>query len=297
MNGISLLESALRTMTPLLFAAMGGLLSERSGVINIALEGLMLAGAFTAAVVAAGTGWWPGFLAGAAAGMALAGLYGYLVLNLRSNQIVAGTGINLLAMGVPPVLSKIWYGNTTSTPAIEATLPSVPHAVVWILFAALVWWYHETRSGLWVRFAGEHPKALETSGVSVLKTRAWAVAAAGIFAGLGGATLSIGLASSYTRNMTAGRGFIALAALILGRWKPVPTAIACFVFGLADALQTQLQGVVLWGTEPVPVQFIQIIPYVVTLVVLAGAGGISRKTGQSGRSHAPKSLGIPWENA
>jgi simple sugar transport system permease protein len=142
-----------------------------------------------------------------------------------------------------------------------------------------------TPSGLWVRFAGEKPEALNAAGVRVNRVRWMAVLTSGALAGLGGASLSIFLSSAFSRNMTAGRGFMALAAMIFGKWKPIPTAIACLLFAFADALQIQLQGVVLWGTEPVPVQFIQILPYVMTILVLAGVVGQSR---------APRALGLPF---
>lgn len=282
------LASMLRVSTPLLFGALGGLVSERSGVINIALEGLMLIGAFAAASVAYATGSPElGFLAGMGAGAAFAALYALFVIALRANQIVAGTAINMLAAGATPFLCKIFFDSTGATPSLplEARFSFTPVYLAWILVAACWAWMRLTRSGLWVRFAGEHPQALAAAGVGVRKVRWAAVVASGLFAGAGGASLSIFLASSFSRNMTAGRGFMALAALIFGKWKPLPTAAACLLFGFADALQIRLQGVVLWGTEPVPVQFIQILPYAVTVLVLAGFVG---------RSRAPKALGLPF---
>ena len=153
------------------------------------------------------------------------------------------------------------------------------------LFAviATAFWLHRTPQGLWLQFAGEHPVALQTAGRSVRRVRWFAVLMAGALAGLGGAALSIYLSSAYSRNMTAGRGFMALAALIFGKWRPIPTAIACVFFGLTEASQIRLQGVVLWGSEPVPVQFIQILPYVVTVLVLSGFGAIA----------TPSALGSP----
>ena len=280
-----LLLSTLRLATPLLFAAMGGLLSERSGVINIALEGKMTVGAFAAAAVAHVSGSpWLGFAAGMAAGSLLGALYAAVTLEARADQIVAGTGINMLAAGIPPFLGKILYDVTGSTPALAMAerFSYQPMFVAVLVAGVLAWWLRSTRTGLWVAFAGEHPEALRAAGVSVRAVRWSAVVAAGGLAGLGGASLAIFLSSSYSRNMTAGRGFIALAALILGKWRPVPAAIACILFGLADASQIRLQGVQFFDGVTVPVQFIQILPYVVTIVVLAGFVGAAR---------APKALG------
>ena len=149
-------------------------------------------------------------------------------------------------------------------------------------------WMKYTRGGLWLSFAGEHPEALDAAGIRVNRVRWAAVLMSGALAGLGGASLSVFLASSFSRNMTAGRGFMALAALIFGKWKPVPTAVACLLFGFAEAVQIRLQGVSLWGGNPIPVQFIQIFPYVVTVLVLAGFVG---------RSRAPKALGTVFRRA
>ncbi len=284
-----LLESTLRVSTPLIFAALGGMFSERSGVINIALEGMMLLGAFGAAV---GTyalhSPWLGTGCGMAAGMALAALYGLLVIRLRANQIVAGTGINMLALGVTPVLCKVLYDATSSTPQIplEQRFQSAPLWLCWALVVACWFWMKHTPAGLWVNFAGEHPEALDAAGIRVNRVRWLAVLTSGALAGLGGVSLSIFLSSRFSQNMTAGRGFMALAALIFGKWRPVPTALACLLFGFADAVQIRLQGVPLWGKEPIPVQFIQILPYCVTVLVLAGFVGQSR---------APKALGTPFQ--
>lgn len=285
---LPIIESTLRVSTPLLLAALGGFLSERSGVINIALEGLMLVGAFAAATAADMThSPWLGALAGMGAGLALAALYAATVIPLRANQIVAGTAINMLAAGVTPFLCKLIYGSTTGTPGLPVELRFHVAPIYWAFAAvALVaLWERKTPSGLWVRFAGENPEALDAAGVRVNRVRWCAVLASGLLAGLGGACLSTFLASSFSRNMTAGRGFMALAALIFGKWRPIPAAVACLLFGLADALQIRLQGVVLWGTDPVPVQFIQILPYVVTILVLAGFVGKSRP---------PKTLGTVY---
>ena len=286
---LPLLASTLRVSTPLLFAALGGLLSERAGVVNIALEGLMLMGAFAAAVGALAThSPWLGLAAGVAASVALAGVYAASVIRLRANQVVAGMAINLLALGLTPFLCKQFYDVTGSTPAIPINerFHSAPLYLSWLM-ALLVWVLLKfTPLGLWLSFAGEHPQALESAGVRVRRVRWAAVLASGALAGLGGASLSIFLSSSFSRNMTAGRGFMALAALIFGKWKPVPAALACVLFAFFEAVQIRLQGANLWGAQPVPVEFIQILPYVVTICVLAGFVG---------RSRPPKALGIPLE--
>jgi simple sugar transport system permease protein len=286
-----LLDSTLRVSTPLIFAALGGMFSERSGVINIALEGLMLMGAFAAAVATYVThSPWLGSAGGIGAGILMAALYGLFVIRLRANQIVAGTAINMLALGLTPFLCKVLYDVTGQTPAIPKNerFQTAPLYLSWILVGACWLWVKHTRGGLWVSFAGEHPEALDAAGIRVNRVRWAAVLASGALAGMGGASLSVFLASSFSRNMTAGRGFMALAALIFGKWKPLPTAAACLLFGFAEAVQIRLQGVSLWGGQPIPVQFIQILPYLVTILVLAGFVG---------RSRAPKALGTAFRRA
>ncbi len=283
--------SIIRVSTPLILAALGGLLSERSGVINIALEGLMLLGAFTSAMVTYYThSPWSGALAGMSASILLSTVYCFSVIELRANQIVAGTAINLLSFGLVPFLSKIIFGSAGSTPGIPIAerFRSAPIWFALILPFMIHFWMKKTPSGLWVQFAGEHPQALNAAGLRVKRIRWGAVLLGGALAGLGGTSLSILLSSSYSRSMTGGRGFMALAALVFGKWKPIPTLFACLLFGLVDASQIRLQGVTLWGTEPVPVQLIQILPYIMTIVVLAGAVGKSRP---------PQALGLPFEKA
>ncbi len=284
-----LLGSTLRVSTPLIFAALGGMFSERAGVVNIALEGMMLMGAFGAAVgTFAMHSPWLGSACGIGAGVALAAIYALFVIRLRANQIVSGMAINMLAMGLTPFLCKILYDVTGSTPAlpISERFQSAPLYLSWILVALCWFWMKYTPSGLWVNFAGEHPEALDAAGLRVNRIRWLAVLTSGALAGMGGASLSVFLSSSFSRDMTAGRGFMALAALIFGKWKPLPTALACLLFGFAEAVEIRLQGVILWGTQPIPVQFIQILPYLVTIFVLAGFVG---------RSRAPKALGIPYQ--
>ena len=286
-----LLESTLRMATPLIFAALGGLFSERAGVINIALEGIMLMGAFGAAAVTFAThSPWLGSAGGIAAGLVIAALYALFVIWLRSNQIVAGTAINMLALGLTPFLCKILYDVTGQTPAIPMAdrFQSAPLYLSWALVTLCWFWLKYTRSGLWLGFAGEYPEALDAAGLRVNRVRWAAVLVSGALAGLGGASLSIFLSSSFSRNMTAGRGFMALAALIFGKWKPLPTAFACVLFGFAEAVQIRLEGAKFGDGQTIPVQFIQILPYVVTVLVLAGFVG---------RSRPPKALGTVFRRS
>lgn len=281
---LSLFFAGLRMATPMIFASMGGMMSERSGVVNIALEGFMLTGAFAAAVVAyylesAWAGWGGALIAGCLVGA----IYAFFVIELKADQIVTGTAINILTVGVMPFLTKILFNSTGSTPGIglQDRFSFEPILMAFILVTGLTYWFYQTHSGLWLQFAGEHPEALESAGVSVRKVRWFSVIASGAMAAMGGASLSTFLASSYSPMMTGGRGFMALAALIFGRWKPLPTLAACLFFGITDALQIRLQGVNIGGVD-VPVQFIQILPYVVTIIALAGFFG---------KSEAPKALG------
>jgi ABC-type uncharacterized transport system permease subunit len=306
---VSLLFSTIRLATPLILAALGGLYSERSGVINIALEGLMLAGAFTAASITFyASSPWVGLGAAMVAGAVVASLIAVACVRFKANQVVTGTGINILFLGLPAVLSGALFLSSGSTPQIprENLLPSLyaffPSFVpAWriltdvsvvsllALVVVLVTRYvlYRTPFGLRLRAVGENPEAADAAGVRVNRLRYVGVILSGALAGIGGAYLSIGQSSLFTRNMTAGRGFIALAALIFGKWRPLQTMFACLLFGLADALTIQMQGVAkLPSGEDIPVQFVQMIPYVVTIVVLAGFIGQSR---------APRAIGIPYE--
>ncbi len=292
---LSLIFSAIRLATPLIFAALGGMFSERSGIINIALEGLMLAGAFTAAVATYElNNSYLGLLCGMAAGGAMALVYAIAVIKFEANQVVAGTAINFLMLGLPQLISGAIYDSSGSTPQIakEFLLPEFYNrlsiaSILAFLLVPLCWYVlYKTPFGLRLRAVGENPAAADAAGVNVIKLRYFAVILSGILAAAGGAYLSIGQSSLFTRGMTAGRGFIALAALILAKWKPVPVLFACLFFGLMEALTIQIQGVFkLPSGEEIPVQFIQIIPYVLTIIVLAGFIGLSR---------APKALGIPY---
>jgi len=292
---LALLFSAIRLSTPLIYAALGGLFSERSGVINIALEGLMLAGAFTAAVATYQLhNPFLGLLCGMAAGGVLALVYAISVIKFQADQVVAGMAINFLMIGLPALISGAVYDSSGSTPQIDKAeqLPnyfnnlSIASIIVFILVPVVWYVLYKTPFGLRLRATGENPEAADAAGVNVLRLRYIAVTISGILAAAGGAYLSTGQSSLFTRNMTAGRGFIALAALILSKWRPVQALIACLFFGLTEALSIQVQGVIKMPSgEDVPVQFIQMIPYVLTIIVLAGFIGLSR---------APKALGIPY---
>jgi simple sugar transport system permease protein len=300
---LSLLASMVRLSTPLILAALGGMYSERGGVINIALEGIMLSGAFTAAAVTAKLGNpWVGLIAAAGAGLLVALIHAVASIEFKADQVVVGTAINILFLGVPALASGAMFESTGSTPQLprEQTLPdwNIPlieripllsqllsghKPIVYIAIAMVPISYYvlyRTRFGLRLRAVGENPEAADTAGVSVSRMRYAGVLLSGVLAGIGGAYLSIGQNSLFTRNMTAGRGFIALAALIFGKWHPVGAFLACLLFGLADAVAIRMQGVV-----EIPVQFIQIIPYVLTLVVLAGF---------IGRAVPPRAIGIPY---
>lgn len=287
---IALFWSMIRLATPLILAAQGGLFSERSGVINIALEGMMLAGAFTAAAIthAAGNPF-VGLAAGMGAGLLIALIHAVACIKYKADQVVTGTAINILMIGMPAFLSGAFFLSSGATPQIpkEQLVPWTP-IVIAFLVVPLTWYVlYKTPFGLRLRAVGENPEAADAAGVRVSRMRYSGVLISGLLAGLGGAYLSIGQSSLFTRNMTSGRGFIALAALIFGKWRPVQTMLACLLFGLTEALSIQMQGVVkLPSGEDIPVQFVQMVPYVLTIIVLAGFIGSSRP---------PRALGIPYQ--
>jgi len=279
----ALIASTIRLSTPLILAALGGLYSERGGVINIALEGMMLAGAFTAAAVTVFThSPWVGLLAAVIAGLVVAALHAVVTINYRADQVVSGAAINILFLGVPALLSGALFESTGATPQLprDQTLPNTLVYLAFILVAVTAYVIYRTRFGLRLRAVGENPEAAMAAGVSVTRMRYAGVLISGALAALGGAYLSIGQSSLFTRNMTAGRGFIALAALIFGKWNPVGTLLACLFFGFAEAVAIRMQG-----TVDIPNQFIQMIPYILTMVVLAG---------WIGRATPPKALGTPY---
>lgn len=287
---IALIWSTIRLSTPLILAALGGLFSERSGVINIALEGMMLAGAFTAAAVTYASGNpFVGLLAGMGAGLLIAAIHAVACIRYRADQVVSGTAINILMIGMPPFLSGAFFLSSGSTPQIpkDHLIPWTPIIIAFAL-VPLTWYVlYKTPFGLRLRSVGENPEAADAAGVRVARMRYAGVLLSGILAGIGGAYLSIGQSSLFTRNMTSGRGFIALAALIFGKWRPVQTMLACLLFGFTEAVTIQMQGVVkLPSGDDIPIQFIQMVPYLLTIIVLAGFIGTSRP---------PNALGIPYE--
>ncbi|MFN0110486.1 MAG: ABC transporter permease [Blastocatellia bacterium] len=298
----TLIASTIRLSTPLILAALGGLYSERSGVINIALEGMMLAGAFTAAAVTVFThSSLIGVLAAVAAGMLVAALHAVATINFKADQVVSGTAINILFLGVPALLSgalfestgatrqltkdevlpDVMFFNPDSSPMLSSVFNQKPIVYLAFLIAGLsVYVLYRTRFGLRLRAVGENPEAADTAGVNVRRMRYAGVLISGALAALGGAYLSIGQSSQFTRNMTAGRGFIALAALIFGKWHPVGALMACLLFGFAEAVSIRMQGNV-----NIPNQFVMMIPYVLTMVMLAG---LIR------RADPPKALGVAY---
>lgn len=296
----SLAAATLRWATPLVFAAMGGLFSERSGVVNIALEGMMLAGAFFGIWGAVEFGHWAfGIVTALVAGGALALVHAFFSIHMRADQIVSGTAINFLALGVTGYLYIKIYGDE-GTPAELSTIPDVHlgfledayfvgpiigdmNLMVWLALATvLVTWIviFRTPLGLRIRAAGEHPRAAETVGVSVYGIRYVAVTLSGMLAALGGAYLSIGFVGSFGENMTVGRGFIALAALIFGMWKPFGAMGAALLFGFSSALARALPEY----SEQAALLF-ETLPYVLTLIAVGGLIGRSIPPAAVGRTY------------
>jgi general nucleoside transport system permease protein len=312
---LQVLASSVRLAVPLICACLAGLWSERAGVVDIGLEGKMLAAAFAAAVAAVTTGSaFLGLLSGIAASVLFSLVHGYAAITQRGNQIVSGVAINMLAAGLAAVLGNAWYGQGGRTPPVEqsqrflpidlpladsmSTVPLIGavyrqllsgHTLLaWLAFAAvpLTWWVlQKTRFGLRLRAVGENPAAVDTAGISVTTLRYSAVVLCGILCGLGGAYLAIAQGAGYLNNMTAGKGFIALAALIFAKWRPGPALAACLLFGFLDAMAIRLEGVSLPGIGQAPVQLIQALPYVLTVVLLAGF---------IGKATPPKASGIPY---
>ncbi len=269
---IALLTATLRLSAPLVFAAMGGLLSERSGVMNIALEGFMLVGAFSAAAGTYYTGRpFLGLLIGTGAAMLASVIHAFWSITLRGDQIVAGTALNLLGAGIPAFLLQRLFETAGGTPAV-ARLPTMGGGlnvlvpVAFLLVPLVHYLLFHTRAGLRIQAAGEHPHAAESVGVDVARYRYACVLASGALAGVGGAYLSIGDLSQFTVGMTAGRGFIALAAVIFGNWNPVATLGATLLFGAAQAARVQAQALNL----PISQDLLIALPYLLTLIAITG---------------------------
>jgi len=315
----TLLASTLRVSAPLILCALAGVLCERAGVIDLGLEGKMLMTAFTAAAVGTVSGSLGlALLAALAVGVALSMLHGYACVSHRGDQVVLGMGITMTAAGLTVVLGIAWFAQGGQTPPVPDTvrlqpqlvglgeavarIPGIGRTLQLALFGhnvlvygtlALVggvWWLlYRTRFGLRLRAAGENPAMVDAAGVSVKRLRYQALALNGVLAALAGAYLVLAQNPSFIPNMTAGRGYMALAALIFGKWHPVGALWACLLFGFLDAVSIRLQGVVmpgwLFGGGEVPVQAIQALPYVLTVVLLAGF---------IGKAVAPKALGRPY---
>lgn len=313
---VLLLAATLRVATPLLLAALAGLFSERAGVIALGVEGMMLGAAFAAAAVSAASGSaWLGLGAGIGAAVALALLLAFACVTHRGNQVVAAMAVNIMVAGLGPALALAWFNLGGQTPQLdgagqrfgaiawpwsqaarEAPFPGLlyaellsGHNLIVYLAAALVpasaWVLYRTRFGLRLRAVGENPAAVDTAGISVARLRYAAVLISGGLCGVAGTYLSTAASSGFVRDMTAGKGYLALAALIFGQWRPWPTLGACLLFAFTDALATRLQGVALPLVGVIPVQFILALPYVLTVLLLAGFVG---------RAVAPAAIGRPY---
>jgi ABC-type uncharacterized transport system permease subunit len=302
----ALIAATLRAATPLAFAAIGGIFSERSGVVNIGLEGMMLTGAFFGIAVVGWTGQWElGIFAAMLAGGVLALIHAFFSIHLRADQIVSGTAINFIALGMTGYLFRSIYG-TRGTPELEERIPtmSVPglrdipfvgevigemSLMIWMAILLVIVAYivlFKTPIGLRIRSVGEHPRAADTVGISVFGVRYGAVVFSGMLAALGGAYLSFGFGGAFNENMTIGKGFIGLAAMIAGNWRPFPAFVICLLFGFSEGLARRLQAQ--GEALPTPldsVNFLQILPYVITLIALVGIIGRSRPPAAVGRPY------------
>ena len=309
------IDATLRVATPLILAAMAGLFSERSGIIDIGLEGKMLAAAFAAASTAAVTGSaWAGLGTALSVSVALALLHGFACITHRGDQVISGVAINVIAAGLTIVLGIAWFHQGGRTPTLDATARFTEHALpfadaarsiplIGSLYAEVVsghnilvylalaivplaWWViYRTRFGLRLRAVGENPAAVDTAGISVTGLRYSALVIAGLLCGIAGAYLSTAHSAAFIRDMTAGKGYMALAAMIFGKWKPVPTLLACLLFGFLDTMAVRLQGVEVPIIGIFPVQLLQAMPYILTVVLLAGF---------IGKAIAPKASGIAY---
>jgi simple sugar transport system permease protein len=298
---------------PLILACLAGLWSERSGVVDIGLEGKMLAGAFVAASAAATFhSPWIGLLLAIAVSIAFSLIHGYAAINQRGNQVVSGVAINMLAAGLAVVIGHSWFKQGGRTPQLddasrflaidfpgkEALVNAdgfgpymrilFDHSILTYAALALVpisaWTLANTRFGLRLRAVGENPQAVDTAGISVAKLRYQAVIIAGVLCGIAGAYLSTALQTSFVRDMSGGRGFLALTALIFANWRAWPALGACLLFGFLQAVANFMQGVHFFGVE-IPVQVFNSLPYVMTIVLLAGF---------IGKSTPPKADGVPY---
>ncbi|WP_449396821.1 ABC transporter permease [Devosia riboflavina] len=310
-----ILDSTVRLAVPLILACLAGLYSERAGIVDIGLEGKLLAGAFAAAAMSAVTGSaWLGLLAGIGAALMFSGIHGLASINFKGNQTISGVALNFLAAGLTTFLGQSWFKRGGYTPQLSGdqrfnpiTLPfaeqlrDVPiigqiyfelisghNILTYFAFLAVpvtAWVLFRTRFGLRLRAVGENPKAIDTAGISVTRLRYQALVITAVLVGIGGAYLSIAQSAGFNNNMSAGRGYIALAALIFAKWRPGPALLVCLMFGFLDAVQFRIQGQVFPIIGEVPVQAIQALPYILTVILLAGF---------IGRAVAPKASGIPY---
>ncbi|MDE2017334.1 MAG: ABC transporter permease [Hyphomicrobiales bacterium] len=312
---VYLLASTLRLSTPLIFACLAGLWAERSGVFDIGLEGKLLISAFAAAVVAGATGSaWAGLAAGIVASILAALVHAYASIDQRADQVVSGTAINIAADGGTALLGNALFSQGGRTPSLsgaerfhDVVLPGAdvfsgvpfvgpvykfllsgqsPLVYAAFLVAPLTWWaLTRTRFGLRLRAVGDNPAAVDTAGVSVRGLRYRALIVCGALCGFGGAYLSVGQAAFFLPHMSAGKGFIALAALVFSNWRPMRALATCLLFGFLDALSTNLQGADVPFVGAVPVQFFQALPYLLTIVLLAGFIGKATPPKAGGRAY------------
>jgi simple sugar transport system permease protein len=295
------LEATVRVAAPLAFAALGESVAERSGVINLGVEGALISGAFAALIGTTAFGLTAGMFYSVAAGLAVGGTFAVFVVGLRTNQIITGTAISLLALGLTGTLYRTMFGTSGAALSI-ATLPSVSIPglasipvvgraffdqpvttyLLAVLAVATTWWLYRTHAGLALRACGEQPEAARTAGVNIRRVQVAALLFAGALGGLGGGVIVLAHAGTFAEGMSAGRGFVAIAIVVLGRWHPLGTVLAALLFGAASALQTLLQST---GSSA-PYQFFLALPYVLTLLALAGIGGRSRAPAALGRANA-----------
>jgi ABC-type uncharacterized transport system permease subunit len=290
------LAASIRLGVPLILVGIGGVFTERTGVFNIGMEGMMLAGAFFATAGTLATGnVWLGTLTAMIAGGILAVVHAYLTVSRRSNQIVSGAAINLLALGLTNLLNPILYKAFEFRPRVVLfpslapeswyNIPIVGPLILWIALVLpfiAAWIIYKTSWGLNIRAVGDHPHAVASAGISVIRLKYIGVILSGIFSGLGGAALVLTTIGLFAPNMTAGRGFIVLAALVLGKWNPIYVGLAGLMFGAADALQLRLQTF----DTGIPYQLPVMLPYILTILALAGVVG---------RTTAPKTAGLPYD--
>lgn len=276
MNPLSFLAQMIRIAIPYLFAASGGVVAERAGIVSLTLEGFMLSGAFGAVVGTHYSGSpWIGVLSGMFGGLIFALIHAVTTIRYRADQVVVGVAINLLAIGVTRFFLKLFFASSSNSPRVAGFGGNIKaggfdNPLLWMGLAVaplVAFVIYRTPFGLRVRAAGEHPEAAESVGVSVTRVRYLAVAISGILAGLGGVYLALDQ-HQFTDQMTAGRGFIAISAVIFGRWNPIRAALACILFAAAETLQIQLQG-----SHAIASQFIEMIPYVLVIIALAGLVG------------------------